>query len=61
MAGALHVFTRPEAEVEANGDQVSDVGGLVSEEVAASATMECTIPRGVAFFHRKGGLRACRS
>ena len=25
MAGALRVFTGPEAEVEANGDQVGDV------------------------------------
>ena len=27
MAGALRVFTGPEAEVEANGDQVGDVAG----------------------------------
>ena len=56
MAVAFSVLTGPKAEVETQDYQVRDVSVFLLEEEAAAATMEWTIPNGMAFSRLTGGI-----
>ena len=54
--GVLNVFTRPEAEVEANGDQVVDVVGSGVVGAGCSSADGVNYSQGDGFFSLDGGI-----
>ena len=56
VAGVLNVFTRPEAEVEANGDQVVDVVGSGVVGAGCSSADGVNYSQGDGFFSLDGGI-----